>query len=71
MNTRIADGRELQPNPPEAANVRYGSLADIDEPVAHVRFTPESGHAQRQTCPLSAISGHCPDDLLQSGNFGP
>ena len=31
-----------------AANVRYGSLADISERIRDVRFTPESGHAQRQ-----------------------
>ena len=40
----------------EAACVRFGSLADIGQ---HVRFAPESGHAQRQhQCPLSAKSGH-------------
>ena len=40
-------------------NVRYGSLADIGERIMHVRFTPESGHAQRHHRRLlSARSGH-------------
>ena len=40
------------------ANVRYGSLADISERIRDVRFTPESGHADRQhRRPLSANSG--------------
>ena len=39
--------------------VCYGSLADISERIRDVRFTPKSGHAQRQhQRPLSAISGH-------------
>ena len=28
--------------------VRFGSLADIRELIRHVRFTPESGHAERR-----------------------
>ena len=41
------------------SNVRYGSLADISERTRDVRFTPESGHAERQhQCPLSANSRH-------------
>jgi hypothetical protein len=28
-------------------HVRYGSLADISERIWYVRFTPESGHAER------------------------
>ena len=40
-------------------NVCLGSLADIRERTRGVRFTPESGHAERhQRRPLSAISGH-------------
>jgi hypothetical protein len=40
-------------------HVRFGSLADNGERISDVRFTPKSGHAQRQhRCPLSAISGH-------------
>src|SRR5512141_885499 len=40
-------------------NVRFGSLADISERIRDVRFTPESGHAERQhRGPLCAISGH-------------
>jgi predicted metal-binding membrane protein len=39
-------------------NVAFGSLADISERTRDVRFTPESGHAERQhRRPLSAISG--------------
>src|SRR5262245_16118547 len=47
--------------PPANANgdVRYGSLADIQERPGHVRVTPESRHAERQhRRPLSANSGH-------------
>ena len=41
-----------------AADVRFGSLADILRCDSHVRFTPESGHSQaRSTCPLSAKAG--------------
>ena len=41
-------------------DVRFGSLADICSAIRHVRFTPESGHLQRNgACPLSANSGHC------------
>ena len=40
-------------------NVRFGSLADISERTKDVRFTPQSGHAERQhRRPLCAISGH-------------
>src|SRR5262245_54139952 len=38
-------------------HVCLGSLADIRAPSADVRFTPESGHAQRRNrCPLCARS---------------
>ena len=41
------------------SDVRYGSLADISERTRDVRFTPESGHDERQhRRPLSAKSGH-------------
>ena len=47
----------LAPN--AAANVRFGSLADISERIGDVRFSPESGHAERQQRrPLIASSGH-------------
>jgi hypothetical protein len=40
------------------ANVRFGSLADIDAPSSHVRFTPQSGHqSDIAACPLCAKSG--------------
>jgi hypothetical protein len=40
-------------------HVRFGSLADITACSSHVRFTPESGHAERQhRRPLSANSRH-------------
>jgi hypothetical protein len=39
--------------------VRFGSLADIGQPIRDVRFTPNRGHAQRlHQCLLSATSGH-------------
>jgi hypothetical protein len=42
-----------------AADVAYGSKADIGLPAIDVRFTPKSGHVQRNIpCPLCAISGH-------------
>jgi hypothetical protein len=45
--------------PADPTEVRFGSLADISERTKDVRFTPESGHAERQhRRPLSAISGH-------------
>src|SRR5689334_23564246 len=41
------------------ADVRFGSLADVGQPIRDVRFAPESRHAQRQhRCLLSAISRH-------------
>jgi hypothetical protein len=44
-----------------AGDVRFGSLADIGLRLDDVRFTPQSGHSQRQSqCPLSANSGHFP-----------
>ena len=59
--------------PMTLSDVRYGSLADISERTRDVRFTPESGHAQRQhRCPLSAKSGRyrtdcrCIDHELRS-----
>jgi hypothetical protein len=40
-------------------DVRFGSLADIGQPIRDVRFAPESGHVQRQDrCPLLAQSRH-------------
>jgi hypothetical protein len=32
----------------EESYVRFGSLADVSERTRDVRFTPESGHAERQ-----------------------
>src|SRR6516225_12463350 len=41
------------------ANVRFGSLADIDPFTSHVCFTPESGHwLSLSECPLCANNGH-------------
>jgi hypothetical protein len=38
-------------------DVRFGSLADVGQPVGDVRFGAESGHLQRgHRCLLSAIS---------------
>ena len=40
-------------------NVRFGSLADIGQPIRDVRFAPESGHVQRRNrCLLCAKSRH-------------
>jgi hypothetical protein len=40
-------------------DVRFGSKADIREPVIHVRFTPESGHrasrAMREVSILATV----------------
>jgi len=42
-----------------AADVRFGSLADIAGRSRHVRFTPNSGHHSDITeCPLCAKSGN-------------
>ena len=43
----------------QQADVRFGSKADMCSAKRHVRFTPNSGHVQRnQRCPLCANSGH-------------
>ena len=43
----------------QAANVRFGSLADIRERIRDVRFAPESGHIQRRDrCLLCAMRRH-------------
>ena len=57
-------GSPIKPKTP--SDVRYGSLADIGERIRDVRFTPESGHDQRQhRRPLSANSGRLPVRLLE------
>jgi hypothetical protein len=44
----------------QPVDVCYGSLADLRSRMLDVRFTPQSGHAQRpHRCLLSAKSGHC------------
>jgi hypothetical protein len=51
--------------PTISVEVRFGSLADIWVRIRDVRFTPNSGHAQRRhQCLLGAISGHQDDDRL-------
>ena len=48
-----------QENKGRVADVRFGSKADICSAKGHVRFTPKSGHVQRNSaCPLCANSGH-------------
>ena len=52
------------------SNVRYGSLADIGQPIRDVRFIPRSRHAHRR----SAL-GHLADSLtsprlVHSQGFG-
>src|SRR5262249_48641614 len=50
-----------------AANVRFGSKADIEACLRDVRFTPKSGHRNSVAeCPLCAKSGHC--DLFDTIN---
>src|SRR3954447_18727887 len=40
-------------------HLRYGSLADIGQPIRDVRFAPESRHVRRRNrCLLCATSGH-------------
>ena len=39
-------GSPIKPKTP--SDVRFGSLADISERFAYVRFSPESGHSQRE-----------------------
>jgi len=42
-----------------AADVRFGSKADIQPCLSDVRFTPNSGHGSaRLWCPLCGKSGH-------------
>ena len=42
-----------------AADVRFGSLADIAAAFSNVRFAPESRHHRTSlACPLSANNGH-------------
>jgi hypothetical protein len=42
-----------------AANVRFGSKADIAGDQLNVRFTPKSGHWNSAAkCPLCGKSGH-------------
>jgi hypothetical protein len=60
----LAEGRPTRPQPlcaPQqisAANVRFGSKADIGEDAIDVRFTPKSRHwFSVLECPLCAKSG--------------
>ena len=47
-----------------AANVRFGSLADIVQRPRHVCFSPNSGHSSARVArPLSAKSGHQPSPV--------
>ena len=56
LRARVA---RIPSSPKQRQKVRFGSLADISERIRNVRFTPGSGHAERQQRrPLSAISGH-------------
>jgi hypothetical protein len=60
------DASRLEPLPYQAAseqiwaaNVRFGSKADIGALPINVRFTPKSGHWNSVVeCPLCAKSGH-------------
>jgi hypothetical protein len=49
----------------QAANVRFGSKADIGLAPVDVRSTPKSGHSlKRQACPL------CADFVAEVGGYG-
>ena len=51
-------------------NVRFGSLADISERIRDVRFTPDSGHAERKhRRPLCAISGSWGQNVHQAAQL--
>jgi hypothetical protein len=42
----------LQPTLLKGFDVRFGSLADIEAPPIHVRFSPKSGHCRVMGAPL-------------------
>src|SRR6476659_623831 len=56
------------------SHVRFGSLADIGQPIRDVRFTPDSGHSSVQLeCPKSVNSRHpvwSHKKLSGTANFG-
>jgi hypothetical protein len=52
------------PRQSRAADVRFGSKADVHPAWGVVRFTPNSGHRNSVVeCPLCANSGHSPESL--------
>ena len=52
------DQARFQKRPSGVGNVRFGSKADMCSALGDVRFTPNSGHLQRNNrCPLCANSG--------------
>jgi len=51
-----------------AADVRYGSEANITRSCSNVRFTSESGHSiDASACPLCANSGHNAVQQISTG----
>ena len=48
----------------EPIRVRFGSLADINPAIAHVRFTPDSGHPARPV--MSALCQYAPSRRIIS-----
>jgi hypothetical protein len=50
-----------------SVNVRYGSLADIRARIRDVRFTPNSGHAQRR----ASMSAKCQNRRWLAGQVVP
>jgi hypothetical protein len=53
------------------ADVRYGSLADIEAHPRHVRFAPKSEHSLSALgCLLCAKSGHCITNAIASSAHG-
>src|SRR5215472_5964392 len=52
-----------------AANVRFGSKADIGEGATDVRFTPKSGHSVEQLAGLREIAGTVQADRNVAGQI--
>jgi hypothetical protein len=53
----------------ESADVRFGSKADMCDAKGNVRFTPESGHLQRNS-PATFDQQHREGTLEPNGSIG-
>jgi D-alanyl-D-alanine carboxypeptidase len=63
---RYAQGHSQGQSQGRLDHVRFGSLADIGQPIRDVRFAPESGHVQRRTRCLLAVDCMHPSPLARS-----